>query len=92
VLNRARRARLSAIRCQDKARRAAARGLTQVAEEYRNVAADWLQVLRDLDAPITAACEECGVAEGEDCADECGCDLCEVNRALDDDADAQADR
>lgn len=89
---RARRARLVALRCQDLADRAEARGDTALAAHRRARVAEWHAILRALGAPLTAACEECGVAEGEDCADECGCDCCEINRALDDDADRQTDR
>lgn len=37
-------------------------------------------------------CDECGAVEGDDCEDDCDCSTCEVERALDDDADAYADR
>jgi hypothetical protein len=95
---RARRLRLTVIRCTGKARRAdlraAAARTEQVREDWRALAADYrltateaVDFLHDLDAPTEAACEECGAAEGEDCDPGCDCDTCEINRALDEDAD-----
>lgn len=99
----ARRARLAILRCEDKARRADARARAADTEQartdwatlaatYRVSAAEWRALLRDLDEPVDATCEECGAAEDEDCGDDCACLECSVGRALDSDADAWADR
>lgn len=99
----ARRARLAALRCDDKARRADERARaartpqaryewTDLADTYRTTAAEWRALLRDWDESLDAACEECGAADEEECSDGCECLECAVGRSLDADADAWAGR
>lgn len=47
---------------------------------------------RILGRPAESSCEWCPALEGEPCEGECGCPDCENERALDEDADAYAER